>query len=50
VAVMSCFFSKTKMKMTRRRTRTKKMMMKKICLVEVCQKIVIATLDSLKVP
>lgn len=50
VAETSCFFLKTK---TRRRmmmrTMTKKMMMKKICLVEVGQKIGIASLDSLRV-
>jgi len=50
VAEKSCFSLKTK---TRRkmkmRMRTKKTMMKKICLVEVGQKIVIASLDSLRV-
>jgi len=48
VAEMSCFFSKTKR--TRKMMMTKMTTMKKICLVEVCQKIEIATLDSLKVP
>jgi len=50
VAEKSCFSLKTK---TRRkmmmRMMTKKTMMKKICLVEVGQKIVIASLDSLRV-
>jgi len=52
VAEMSCFFSKTKRtkKMMMRKTMTKKMMKKRICWVEVCQKIGIATLDSLRVP
>ena len=48
VDVMSCFFSKMKRtkKMMMRKTMTKKMMKKRICWVEVCQKIGIATLDS----
>ena len=45
---MSCFFSKMKRtkKMMMRKTMTKKMMKRRICWVEVCPKIGIATLDS----
>lgn len=48
MAEKSCFSLKTKMR-RKMRMMTKKTMMKKICLVEVGQKIVIASLDSLRV-
>jgi len=48
VAELRCFFLKTTRKMMMR-TMTKKMTRKKICWVEVGQKIGIASLDSLRV-